>query len=110
METEKTEKMFQIPDNIADVDENILNETLACEACFKNYKLIKQELSFLKVQHLPVPHLCPNCRHKNRMSLRTPRKLWKRKCFKCACDIETSYSPERPEKVYCEKCYLEDLY
>ena len=24
--------------------------------------------------------------------------------------IETTYAPDRPEKVYCEQCYLKEVY
>jgi len=29
---------------------------------------------------------------------------------KCSKSIQTSYSPERPEIVYCEQCYLQEIY
>ncbi|MFZ1019649.1 MAG: hypothetical protein WAN61_01490 [Minisyncoccia bacterium] len=29
---------------------------------------------------------------------------------KCAVEFETSYAPERPEIVYCEKCYQQEVY
>ena len=29
---------------------------------------------------------------------------------KCSNEFETSYAPERPEIVYCEKCYQQDVY
>jgi len=44
------------------------------------------------------------------MMLRNERKLWERKCDKCQKGIETTYSPEQPEKIYCEACYLEEVY
>ncbi|KKP36762.1 MAG: hypothetical protein UR28_C0038G0001, partial [Candidatus Peregrinibacteria bacterium GW2011_GWF2_33_10] len=52
----------------------------------------------------------PDQRHKDRMALRNPRKLWKRNCIKCNAEIQTTYAPERKEIVYCEKCYLESVY
>ena len=55
---------------------------------------------------VPVPTLCPNCRHFERLAKRNPLKLWKRACAKCNKDIETSYAPERPEIVYCIECYV----
>lgn len=103
-------KVSQIPDNIDTVDKSILQDVLACEKCSKNFKLTQQELIFYKGQNLAIPHFCPNCRHTARMNMRTPRKLWKRTCHKCNNDIETSYNPSRPEKIYCEKCYLHEVY
>jgi len=57
--------------------------------------------------NLPIPRLHPDERHKDRMELRNPRKLWKRNCANCGIEIQTSYAPDRPEKVLCEACYLE---
>ncbi len=96
-----------IPDDIADVPDSICNEILACETCGKNYKIQKAELKFYRKMNLPIPHKCPDCRHAERMKLRNPRKLFERKCDQCGTDIQTTFAPERPEKVYCEKCYLD---
>ncbi|MBU1627728.1 hypothetical protein KKB18_10205, partial [bacterium] len=60
--------------------------------------------------NLPFPTKHPDVRHAERMKLRNPRKLRERKCDKCEKDIQTSYAPERPEKVYCETCYNKEVY
>jgi len=108
-ETIKTE---QIPNSIEKVDEKILDEILVCEECNKNYRITQAELSFYKRMHLPIPHKDFECRHKDRMSKRNPRKLWHRKCMKEGCqnEFETSYAPDRPEIVYCESCYNQEIY
>jgi len=100
----------KLPDNIEEVDDNVLQQILVCESCQNNFKIIEKELKFYKRQNLAIAHLCSNCRHKSRMDMRTPRKLWKSNCYQCNKDIETSYDPKRPEKVYCEKCYLKEVY
>lgn len=28
----------------------------------------------------------------------------------CQNEFETSYSPDRPEIIYCEKCYQQEIY
>jgi hypothetical protein len=99
-----------IPDNIDDVEESICEQILLCESSGKPYKLIPQELSLYRDLHLPVPHVTPNERHLRRLALRNPRKLWDRQCAKCQKDIRTSYSPDRPETIYCEQCYLASVY
>mgnify|MGYP001615829017 CR=1 FL=1 len=81
-------------------------ELLLCPKCSKNFKLVNHELAFYQKQNLPPPLSCPDCRHKVRMSLRNPRKLWKRHCKQCEAPFETSYAPDRPEPIYCENCYL----
>jgi len=98
-----------IPDAITDVSEDIVNHILTCEGCSKNYRLVKPELGFYRKMNLPVPRKCPNCRHAERMKLRNPRKLFDRQCQECKKPIETTYAPERPEKVLCEKCYEQAL-
>ena len=98
-----------VPEFIGDVSDDIVREILTCESCGKNYKIIPQELKFYREMNLPIPRKCPDCRHKERIALRNPRKLWKRNCMKCGVGIETTYAPAREEIVYCEKCYLESL-
>ncbi len=100
---------YEIPDSIHEVEENICNEILACEDCGKNYKIQKSELAFYKKLSLPIPRKCANCRYLERKKLRNPRILHNRTCDKCGVDIQTTFAPDRPEKIYCEKCYLQEV-
>lgn len=84
-------------------------DILACKDCRKNYRIIPQELAFYKKMGLPLPVLCFDCRHLKRKSLQNPQRLYSRTCAKCAVPIETTYAPDRPEKVYCENCYLKEV-
>lgn len=108
----ETIKRGEIPDPIEKVDGKILDEILICEECNKNFRITRSELDFYKRMHLPLPHKDFECRHKERMSKRNPRKLWHRKCMKKGCKnkFETSYAPDRPEIIYCEKCYQQEIY
>ncbi|OGJ47022.1 hypothetical protein A2344_05795 [Candidatus Peregrinibacteria bacterium RIFOXYB12_FULL_41_12] len=99
-ETQKSAKKIQKPDN----------DALVCVSCDKNYKLIPQELKFYAEMGIPSPRKCPACRHYARIELRNPRHLWDRACSKCGVAIQTAYTPDCPEIVYCEKCYLEMVY
>ncbi len=103
-------QIYDLPDNIDEVTDGIMNEVLACMDCGKNYKIISKELKFYRNIGLPIPHKCHECRHNERIALRNPRMLFERKCEKCQSDIQTTYSPDRPEKVYCEECYLKSVY
>ncbi len=123
-----TLKPEDIPDNIDDVNHEILNEVIGCShegncdhGCSTAFKLIKSELDFYKRMKLPIPKLCPNCRHYGRLNKLNPLKLWNRSCMcnrsshfhgnnHCNEKFETSYSPDRPEIVYCEKCYQQEVY
>ena len=134
-----------LPDHIKDVSDSILKEIIGCahqkappaggcnEQCTEAFRIIPQELQFLRKMNLPLPRLCPNCRHYQRIKARNPLKLWKRKCQcagetsenkvyantadhihhksteHCPNEFETTYAPERPEIVYCEECYLREV-
>lgn len=103
---EYKKQTYQVPANIKDVTDSIINEVLACKNCGKNFKILAAELALYRRLNLPIPSKCYDCRHLERMALRNPRQLWDRSCSNCGDAIKTSYSPNRPEIVYCEKCYL----
>jgi len=113
-----TLKIGQVPDSIKDVDDSILKQVIECEhqgkcddQCTKAFRIIPLELKFYKDMNLPLPILCPNCRHAQRVKQRNPLKLWHRKCMKKGCntEFETAYAPDRKEIVYCEKCYNKEV-
>jgi hypothetical protein len=75
--------------------------------CTVGFKVIQAEKDFYEKMELPIPKLCPNCRHYERLKQRNPLKLWHRKCMNKGCtnEFKTSYAPDRPEIIYCESCY-----
>ena len=101
---------YDIPDHIKDIPDSIIDELLTCVECAKNFRIIKQELKYYRKKNLPIPRECPDCRHRSRIELRPPRCLFERKCSKCQNKISSPLAPSKPEKVYCEPCYLESLY
>ncbi|MCM2339231.1 MAG: hypothetical protein NDI62_02115 [Burkholderiales bacterium] len=114
-----TKQTKDLPSKIEDVDDSILEDIIECqhdqkcnEGCTQAFRIIKPELQFYKNMGLPLPILCPNCRYHEYFKLRNPIKLWHRKCMKTDCtnEFETSYSPDRPEIVYCERCYQQTVY
>ncbi len=117
-----------IPDNIKDIGDEIIGKIIACghggtckHQCTEAFKIIQEEFRFYKRMKLPLPRLCPNCRHYARINLRNPLKLWERMCMcdkknhfhgekKCEVEFKTTYAPERQDMVYCEKCYQQEIY
>lgn len=99
-----------IPAYIQETPDGIVNEVLACEQCKKNYRVIGQELKLSRRLDIPLSSCCSDCRIRQLLSFKNPHKLWQRKCEKCHKEIQTTYAPEREEKVYCEKCYLKEVY
>jgi hypothetical protein len=121
-----TIKAEDIPDRIQEVGEGILQEVLGCRhaqscshQCFSVFRLTQDELNYYKQNTIPLPDLCPNCRHYERFAHVPPPKLWKRSCMcteenhthktHCQNEFETPYAPERPERVYCENCYQKSV-
>lgn len=109
IESKTMSTTYSIPDSSSEITDQVLSETLAC-GCGKNYKIISRELDFYTKLSIPLPHNCPSCRHKNRMNSRNPLKLWQKNCAKCDTPTETTYPPKKNIKIYCEKCFLEELY
>jgi len=97
------------PPLIEDAPREITKEILACQNCHKNYKIISRELGLRQQIKVPLNPFCPACRHTQRFQKRNPRTLFDRSCAKCQSPIQTTYSPDRPEIVYCEQCYLDSL-
>lgn len=100
---------YEIPDSIDEVPKTITQKVLACADCGRNYKIGEPEYMFYIKKNLPLPRKCFHCRHNDRFKLRPGRKLFDKNCGKCGTEILTAYSPEMPDIVYCEKCYLDSL-
>ncbi len=133
---EVTVEADKIPDHISDVTESICDEIIECShkgachhECVTAFKIIPEEIAFYKEMNLPLPNLCPNCRHYARLAERNNNKLWRRNCecggkesrgylntiehfhgnSPCPNEFQTSYAPDRPEIVYCEACYNAEI-
>ena len=109
---------FSLPDSINDCGDSLLDEIIACPSkgnqdyqCTTAYRINSTELGFWRQKNLPLPRYCPNCRHYKRLNYRNPMKLWHCKCMNDGCnnDFDTTYHPEKPYKVYCEKCYQNEV-
>ena len=129
---EITKKIGELPDSINDVNKKILEEVLECEVCKKAYRVMENELIFLRKEKLPIPTLCNDCRYDRRIKDRLKIQLYERVCMcagvsdktgiykntvfhihkdsPCPEEFKTGYSPDRPEIVYCEKCYQQEVY
>ncbi len=128
-----------LPESIKNTDEKITEKVISCmhegicnHQCTKAYKITETELNFYKKMSIPIPRLCYNCRYCERIEKRNPIKLWQRQCdcagenssnnlYKntrihehkdvlCQNKLDSTYSPDRPEIVYCENCYQQEIY
>ncbi len=135
-----TKKANELPDDINDVGDEILNDVIQCAHiennnhiggcdidCASAFHFTKQELDFYRQMKLPLPRLCFNCRHIDRIQWRNIPALYSRRCMcdyevyknetmhrhhqkgRCPNNFQTSYAPDRPEIVYCEQCYNSEV-
>lgn len=105
-----------LPDSITDVKDSITKEIIGCihegkcnDQCTVAFRIVPEELQFYKAFNLPLPRMCPSCRYARRVTQRTLLNVYKRECAKCKKEVETSYAPERPEIIYCEQCYQQEV-
>jgi len=115
-----THRFQDLPDHIKDTNENILKAVIECESCKRVYKITESEFKFLKKFNLPIPRKCFECRHQERFKLVNFPRLYLRQCMcdkkhahhskQCHNEFKTTYSDNRPEIVYCEKCYQQEIY
>ncbi len=99
--------------------QELLSGIIRCEVTGKPFRVVPQELAFYIENNIPVPTKHSEARFKELFNLRNPRKLYHRQCMceesghdhegRCKNEFETTYAPDRPEKVYCESCYQKSV-
>ncbi|MBI3274197.1 MAG: hypothetical protein HYZ69_03560, partial [Candidatus Colwellbacteria bacterium] len=127
-----------LPDRIEEAPKTITSELIGCihetkcnDQCTGVFRIIPKEVTFYKKMNLPLPRLCPRCRHFGRLRQRTPLALWQRPCqcageksdnsaYKntsshfhknehCSNEFETTYPEAWREIIYCEACYQNEF-
>ena len=100
-----------LPENIKETKDDILDQTILCEKSGKPYKIMREELEIYRRLNLPIPHESPEIRYKNQLKQRTSIQLFDKKCDKCGKDIKTTYDPKEGVKnIYCAECYKNEIY
>jgi len=99
-----------LPDTISEVNDEIQHWVIECAESKRPFKIQEGELKFYRQMNLPIPHLHPDIRHSNRMKLRNARILNSRNCNQCNKDIKTTFTTSRSEAIYCEECYIKEIY
>ncbi len=99
-----------LPDNIRDVGDEILDVAIICEETGRPFRIVKSELEFYRKHNIPLPVRHSQARLLERFRKNNPYELWRRICVKCGEEVYASYAPDRPEKnIYCEQCYLQEV-
>ena len=103
-------KAIDLPNDIKDADDEILNRVILCAKTQKPFRLIRFELDFYRKHNLPLPQEHPIERIRERMvKWRRFFRLWRYPCSKCAKPMDSGWDPAKKYKVYCESCYLNEV-
>jgi hypothetical protein len=102
-------KNQEIPDTVDAISEDIIKEILECSSCKNGFNITSIEIYLHTKIRVPLPDSCWKCRFKRRFDSVNLPHLYNRNCAKCNTEIKTSYSNERQEIVYCEKCYQQEI-
>lgn len=110
MERSATFRAADLPDHIKDAEDALLTATIACESCPRAYRILANELQFLRAMNLPLPRRCPLCRIDGRIALWAQQmSLIHRTCARCAASFETPYGEEDAPYILCKKCYAAEI-
>lgn len=99
-----------LPQRMDATPDTVTSQTFVCPETQKDFRFIPQEIRLLRLLNLPLPRTSFFARHRARLSKRNPRKLYDRSCAQCSASFQTTYAPDRPERVLCEECYRKEVY
>jgi len=106
---EPFESSYVIPDHIKDVKDDVLSVLLKCEKTGKPYRIIKQELEYYRIHHIPLPRVNPFERIQERSDVFHVGVLHTVSCAKCGAKVETMLD-ENNQTIYCEPCFQKEVY
>jgi len=102
-------KPDDIPDDISDVDDDILSKALICRETGKPFRIIESELEFYRVHGIPLPDIHQIKRIKDRYKYLGDYKMNNAVCNNCKKDIITMYDLNEGWNLYCDDCYKREI-
>lgn len=114
--SEKPLHIFQYDERVVGPEEakknidHVLKTVFRCPVTGNPFQIIGLELAFHIENGIPLPTTHPRERNRELMKLRNARELHERNCSECSKKMATTYTPERPEKILCETCYMKHIY
>ena len=100
---------YEIPDDITNVEDDILQKILKCEVTGKAYRIIPAELSFYRHTGLPIPRTAPAERHDKRFQM----LLLASSLTECVTVVKRKYAHRTPQaapKLSTAKCVIRERY
>lgn len=110
VEATKVIDAAQLPDDLSQIPDDVTNWAIKCEQTSRPFRITQQELDFYRQMTIAIPHEHPDVRMSRRQKTLNPPKLWKRNCPECGKEMQTTYTPDREERILCEECYLKEVY
>lgn len=83
-------------------------QTQICQNCKESFPIDQVDQDFYAKIHAPWPTFCPTCRFQRRAMFRNERNLHHRVCDLCSVPVVSVFAPEKPQPVYCGKCWWSD--
>ena len=101
-------------DNVENPENNVeelLKGIIECEVSGKPFRLNPVEVKFFLNNQIAIPRKHYEIRYDELASVINSNKLYHRKCMNggCSNEFETTYAPDRTEKIYCEDCYQKSV-
>lgn len=106
-----------LPDDIADVPDSILDAPIACPASGRRFRIQKAELAFYRKMKLPLPTMYFKSQLGTVYRLRPFMRLYyDRRCDniisgeRCPNMFATAFDFNSKQKVFCQSCHLQHAY
>ena len=77
-----------------------MNKSIICKNCEATFELNDEDIQYFNEMNVPAPTFCPDCRQQRRLTWRSERNLYYRKCDGTGKDIISVYSEDKPFPVY----------
>lgn len=109
-ENVETIESYNLQQNIDNIWEDIINKVIICEETWRPFRIIKQELDYLKKNGFPIPRIHQENRI-NKIFLDRPKwQMFIWICDKCSKETLSVFKNKQKHKVYCADCYKEFMY
>jgi Zn ribbon nucleic-acid-binding protein/uncharacterized protein YbaR (Trm112 family) len=105
-----TKPAAELPDHIKDTPDFLLDEVIGCNACPRGFRIIPQEIAFLRRMNLPLPRRCPFCRIEEKLDQWVKEfRLTTRTCDQCGTTFKTPHHKEDAPRILCKQCWLKEV-
>ena len=100
----------ELPDDIADVKDDITKQPLVCPKTGYRFNIAPHEIAFYREMKIPLPKFHPDRRTIERFKPLSIIDAYPYRCTFCGKDVEVYYPPEWGyKKIACVECYQKEV-